>query len=385
MVIRVILSFLMVISISSVFSQKPDSAFKVFSASGYAKELPYLQVIPDSKTTFDNILNFRLNFAADLSVSTRVVLEMRNRLMYGDAGWGELASDNSFRKGDGWLDLSVTSKAGGRRGLVHIMADRFYFEHNRGKWQIRAGRQRINWGINMVSNPNDLFNTYSFFDFDYPERPGSDAIRVQYYINGMTHAEITLAPANHISDAVGAFLYSFNFNGYDIQFITGYYHNRFALGGGWAGRLRGAGFKGEAAFFNDLNGSGKSDIVASTSVDYLFQNSIYVFVEGLYNGGFDEKDQMLLNLSKPLSADNILFSTYALTASAAYPFSPVLNGSLAIMLLPDINSFFISPTLSYSLLTNLDVSLISQIYGNTGKSNNPGSAVVLIGSLQWSF
>ncbi|MFH1118941.1 MAG: hypothetical protein V1775_03905 [Bacteroidota bacterium] len=385
MVKRTILSLLLMLYMSTGFSQATDSTLKVFSISGYVKELPYLQLIPDHTSNFDNILNLRLNLAANLLQSTRVVLELRNRLMFGDAGWGELASDESFRKGDGWLDLSVASEAGGRRGLVHLMADRFYLEHNRGKWQVRAGRQRINWGINMVSNPNDLFNTYSFFDFDYPERPGSDAVRVQYYRNEMSHAEVAFAPADHISDAVGAFLYGFNFKGYDVQLIGGYYHNRLALGGGWAGHIRGTGFKGEATVFDDPDGSAKPDIVASVSVDYLFQDGLYIFMEGLYNGGYVDMGEQILNLSKSLSADNILFSTYAVTTSVSYPFSPVFNGNLAFMMLPDINSLFISPSLSYSVLTNFDVSLISQIYGSPGKSNDRGIAIALIGNLQWSF
>lgn len=385
MVKRAILSILLMIYLSTGFSQDPDSTFKVFSISGYVKELPYLQFIPNSRTTFDNILNLRLNFAANLSQSTRVVLEMRNRLMFGETDWGAFAEVQSFKKGDGWLDMSATSAIGGPRGLVHVMADRFYLEHNAGKWQFRAGRQRINWGINMVSNPNDLFNTYSFFDFDYPERPGSDAVRVQYYINGMSHAEIAFAPANHISDAVGAFLYSLNYKGYDLQFLGGYYHNRIALGGGWAGRIGVAGFKGESTFFSDPDGSGKYVFVASVSTDYIFGNGLYLLLEGLYNGGYESIDETAFNLVKPLSADNIMFSEYAVTTSASYPISPVMNGSMAVMALPDINSWFISPSFTWSAATNLDVSLLAQIYGSSGNSAMKGSVVALVGSLQWSF
>jgi hypothetical protein len=56
-----------------------------------------------------------------------------------------------------------------------------YLDYTAGKWQFRVGRQRINWGVNLVWNPNDVFNSFSYFDFDYEERPGSDAVRVQYY------------------------------------------------------------------------------------------------------------------------------------------------------------------------------------------------------------
>lgn len=39
----------------------------------------------------------------------------------------------------------------------------------------------------MAWNPNDWFNTYNYFDFDYEERPGTDAIRVRvYFKDGMS-------------------------------------------------------------------------------------------------------------------------------------------------------------------------------------------------------
>ena len=50
-----------------------------------------------------------------------------------------------------------------------------------GNFRQGSDRQRINWGQTLVWNPNDIFNAYSYFDFDYIERPGSDAIRLQYY------------------------------------------------------------------------------------------------------------------------------------------------------------------------------------------------------------
>ena len=65
--------------------------------------------------------------------------------------------------------------------FLNTTIDRLWVDLNYGKFQARIGRQRINWGQTLVWNPNDIFNAYSFFDFDYIERPGSDAVRLQYY------------------------------------------------------------------------------------------------------------------------------------------------------------------------------------------------------------
>ena len=53
--------------------------------------------------------------------------------------------------------------------FLHTMLDRAWIDYTRGKLQLRLGRQRINWGTNLVWNPNDVFNTFSYFDFDYEE------------------------------------------------------------------------------------------------------------------------------------------------------------------------------------------------------------------------
>jgi len=86
-----------------------------------------------------------------------------------------------------------------------------------------------------------------------------------------------------------------------------------------------------------------------------------------------------------LSADNIMFSQYALTTSVSYPFSPLLSGTLSAMSLPDIHAFFISPSITWSLLPDVDAVLTSQIFSIGGRSGESVTANALIGSLQWSF
>ena len=73
--------------------------------------------------------------------------------------------------------------------FLNTTIDRLWVDFNYGKLQVRAGRQRINWGQTLIWNPNDIFNAYSFFDFDYIERPGSDAVRVQYYPGSSSSVE----------------------------------------------------------------------------------------------------------------------------------------------------------------------------------------------------
>ncbi len=88
------------------------------------------------------------------------------------------------------------------------------------KFQVTLGRQRINWGQTFVWNPNDIFNAYSYFDFDYIERPGSDAVRLQYFPSSSSVAEFAVKVDDE-NDITAAGLYRFNKWGYDIQFLAG--------------------------------------------------------------------------------------------------------------------------------------------------------------------
>ena len=90
--------------------------------------------------------------------------------------------------------------------FLNTTIDRLWFDFNYGKFQARVGRQRINWGQTLVWNPNDIFNAYSFFDFDYIERPGSDAVRLQYYPDFSSTIEIAVK-ADYEDDVTAAALY----------------------------------------------------------------------------------------------------------------------------------------------------------------------------------
>ncbi|MDR1552637.1 MAG: hypothetical protein LBS69_04135, partial [Prevotellaceae bacterium] len=55
-------------------------------------------------------------------------------------------------------------------------------------------------------------------------------------------------------------------------------------------------------------------------------------------------------------------SEWNIFAQASYPFSPRLNGSLSGMYFVDAKSFYAGFSLDFSVLENLDLSLISQYF-----------------------
>ena len=366
----------------------PSQASTPYHLRGYIKAMPALQLdrsFGDPNIT--GLFHNRLNFRWEIAEGWRFAAEGRNRLFYNDVfkefpGYQDIVAHDDGIVDLSWIWLSQGSWIG------HSMLDRLYIDWRKDDWQIRAGRQRINWGINLVSNPNDLFNTYSFFDFDYVERPGTDALRIQYHTGFASRVELAWSPGRESRKSTGALLWSTNRSGYDIQALAGYYRHRAAAGLGWAGHIKGAGFKGELTWFYDLEeemGVKRGNLVAATGLDYMFGNGTFAVFELLYNGGYGRQDQDIFLITQPLQPDNIMFSEYAVTLSASHPFSSVFHGSLALMALPDIRAAFIMPGMKYSLMTDFDLEFVSQVFvgGRDSMFEDAGSAWFL--SLQYSF
>lgn len=336
-----------------------------FRLRGYIKGMPSVQFDDEfSNSSFGNLIHNRLNFRWDISGSMDFLIEGRNRLFYNEMFDDFPLVKNIFEHDDGLVDMSwVWLSDGGWLG--HTMIDRFYIGWRTSNWRVRLGRQRVNWGINLVSNPNDLFNVFSFFDFDYVERPGSDAVRIQHYFGFMSSVEVAVSPAKHSEDMVAAAKLGVNRWQYDFQAIAGYYRNRFAVGGGWAGNLGTAGFKGEVTWFYDLEekpGIKRSNMVAATGIDYMFGNGTFGVVEFLYNGGYERDPDAAFLITEPLRPDNIMFSEFAVTVSADHPFLPIFSGGIAVMALPDIDALFFMPNIKYSIMTDLDFEAVAQVF-----------------------
>lgn len=383
------LAFLLSVSNLSAQEDSPETianrSDRTFTFNGYLKALPSLDFTNmTDEVNFNNIFHNRLNFRYSHSHNLFFVVEVRNRLLSGSmvSDYHDLLKE-SLKTDNGLVNASFVP-ALGKNYLWHLNSDRFYADWRHKNWQIRLGRQRINWGINMVSNPNDLFNTYSFFDFDYEERPGADALRIQHYTGELARWELAINPAREAGKSVAAMMYAFNTKGIDLQFIAGYYRNRTAVGAGWATHIRESGFKGEVSLFNSLSKMDSITVVAAISIDYLFSNGMYGFAEMLYNGGNRSGETNLLMMTEPMAADNIFISKYAITGSLNYPVSPIFLASAAAMYMPDLKGFYIMPSVSWSAITNFDLTLLTQYF----QVNQSGSQLRLFRpylQMKWSF
>ena len=360
--------------------------------NGYVKEL-YMFYSPeftipgtDMDYLWTNVIHNRLNFKWYATDKLTTVVEMRNRLMFGNLVKDFPGYKSTVDVDNGLMDLSWIS-AQGSSWFLHSMIDRAYLDYSAGKWQVRVGRQRVNWGVNLVWNPNDIFNTFSYFDFDYEERPGTDAVRVQYYTGVTSSAELVYKPGRDNAHTSLAGIYRSSRWNYDFQFLGGQAGNDWVLGAGWSGDIRGAGFRGELTHFEPRNTSSYQSTVASVSADYTFSDSWYIHTSILYNSAGKRGNAGGMNLlfNPDLSAKQLSNARYSLFGQVSKPITPLFSASFSGILNPLDESFYVGPAFTYSLLDNLELMLTGQLFLGDEGTEFGDIGRLAFGRLKWSF
>jgi hypothetical protein len=237
-----------------------------------------------------------------------------------------------------------------------------------------------------VWNPNDIFNAYSFFDVDYIERPGSDAVRLQYYPTWSSSVEVAVKADNN-NDITAAGLYRFSKWGYDIQFLAGYSNSSdIVAGAGWSGTLGSASFRGEGTWFHPLNSltdtTGITIITAGVDRN-LKDNSMAQFQLMYCNNPLDLKNFTNLYAGN-LSAKDLAFSKFSAFGQFIWAASPLWKISLSAMWFPDLDGYFAGPSVEFSMAENVDSSVFWQHFdGNPGDSDSRINLVFL--RIKYSF
>lgn len=356
--------------------------------SGYLKHLHTMAFADRAEQlTATDLVHHRLNMRLDLNDRLSMRLGMRNRLFLGegvravpDFARSIDADTGVVRMSMRWLDRpGIALLTTFERAVVRLATNR---------WMVDVGRQRINWGINTVWNPNDLFNAYNFLDFDHEERPGRDALRVQYFPSATRAIDLAFAPGRTGSGHIGALRYGFSHRRYDMQVLAGLYRTDVVLGAGWAGNISDAGFKGEAAWFapRDHGSDSAGVFTASFTLDRTFPREWYLSAAYLYNSLGDAGALSGNVLTGPaISARRLLPFQHTVHLGCMKSFSPVTSFSLALVHAPFRSSTILFPTFTYSAAANFELDLTLQsFFADNGEAWATRSNAFYL-RLRWSY
>lgn len=374
---KIFLTVVMMASLILLKGQEPGSVLPEedngsqgadwLTAGGYAS---WLHTAMFEKSSDDwinsSMLHNRLNFKAYAGSRTTFALEIRNRFVTGDMVRFDPAYVPGLSADPGWADLSWNISKGSSY-VVNMMVDRAYVDYTAGRLQVRAGRQRINWSQAMIWNPNDIFNTYSFFDFDYVERPGSDAIRLTYSTGPSSSVE-TAVKVDGSNRITAAALGRFSVLNTDIQFLAGVTDDEFfTVGTGWSGAIGSVSVRGEATLFSPLRGTagGESNLIATAGIDKAFSDKVTTLVQVMYSSNPVDLTGFTDLYGGGLTARQLAFSKFSAAGQVSYSPLPLLSISLSAIWFPDLDGYYAGPSVDISLAENVDFALLWQHFDST--------------------
>ncbi|PIF05799.1 MAG: hypothetical protein CSA36_05230 [Draconibacterium sp.] len=359
----------------------------------------------------------RFNLWYNPSANFEVYMGMRNNFVFGPTitlynHFFQLAGtdyNKLITNDNGYFNLTFLITNDDAYAL-YTNFDRANFKWTWNKFELTFGRQRINWGQNLIWNPNDIFNAYNFFDFNYIERPGADAILMELYTGEFSSIQLagklgyvqttrdtSALILNKKLKLTTAAMYRFNLWNYDFQAFGGVMEDDITAGLGWAGSIAGAGFTGEVSWFREMNNFWDTSgvWVASIGANYTFRNSIFINFSAICNSGgltdfMNKADTHLMGsfatmFSQNLNAKNLIHSRLNLFGQISYPATPLINLDLACIFNPYDLSGFVGPTANFSLTDNIALALVGQIFWGktTSEYGNIGQMYFL--DLKWSF
>lgn len=372
------------------FAQTGNQPFEI---GGYFKYLISRSNIPPFGNVTDHILHGRLNLKWYATEALTTACEIRARgyaggTMENTPNYIDLIrNDHEFAHLDATLWQSPTSV-----GYAEI--DRLWADWNQGHWQVTLGRQRVAMGTNLVWNPTDLFNPLSILDFDYEEKPAFDGGRVQYYLGPLSKIELDAKPGKSSSSATTAVALTTNAWAFDFHFLAARRSGLGVLGGSWAGDIAGGGFRGEVLVSQkpketfpglyDLSHTDGAMVSAALSGDYTFPSSLYFHVESLYNSiGVMERAALFAPQSRVLGL--LSPSRWSMFGEVSYDITPLVRGSVFALQNPIDGSRVVVPSVTWSVVTNLDLTAIGLLFHGDALTEFGGYGESGYLRLKWSF
>lgn len=359
----------------------------------------------------------RLNFWYTPTTNLEFYVGMRNNFIFGPMittytnlfNLAGLSYSHLVTYDPGYLDLTFTI-ADSKSYILYTNFDRANVKWTLDKFELTVGRQRINWGQNLIWNPNDIFNAYNFFDFNYVERPGSDAILLELFTSDFSSvqlagklsyiqvaADTTVLILNEELKLTAAAMYRFSNWNYDWQLFGGVMETDVTAGLGWAGSIAGAGFTGEVSWFRDMENFADTSgvLVGSIGANYTFRNSLFINFSAIYNsaGATDSVNAIGTGFlgsfstifSGSLNAKNLTRARFDLFGQVSYPVTPLINLDLACIFNPYDLSGFAGPTVNFSLSDNISLGLVGQLFWGKSYTEYGDIGQMFFLDLKWSF
>jgi hypothetical protein len=384
---RLLLSAILVLLFSAVLNiasaQIPGLLpTKPYSFDGYIKYLATAVMPEQSDNSVEHLIHNRFNLEYRFTDNWRVNTSMRNRFFVGDSAkstqYVDAIGDDTgyFHLSKNWADNS--------NAFANTSFDRLYVDWNKGDYQIRAGRFRINWGMTTIWNPNDVFNSYSIYDVDYPERSGVDAIYTTKKLGFASEVNFSFSPNKNSDLNSYSARYLFNVDGWDGQVIAGKSNHDAIIGFGFSGDVKRAAVRGEMTWFKPTKDEWLTDSGGQVELESTLVSSIELSYSIASKGIGSNRNWMytlaLLHISNPeeflsasiyfdnsLTARTLSFTEFTGYADVSVDVTPLIRLTASGSYYQD-GSYFYGLTSNYSMSDNCQLTFVLQHFDGKNDS-----------------
>jgi len=258
-------------------------------------------------------------------------------------------------------------------------------------FSITLGRQQIRFGSGRLWNPLDILNPISPTALEGPEeQKGTDALKVDYYLNDTTEFTFVYSPLRYY-DSFQNFQFT---NGNSVaRAKTSILDTDLALLGGWIARRLVAGLDIASTVFDGtlrgciLYSNPENDrwyFQINSGYEYTFKNGVYFLFEYFYNqNGMNYNSNLLSSVGDYLTAgvnqgnyyyisnQLITFNKHYTGLALGYDFLPLLHGDIFTIYDFQGRGLFTTFSLKYNIMENLDVTggiMVGHVFENAIKS-----------------
>lgn len=354
-----------------------------FRFSGYYKnQLSHSTTLFPSQESYNLDLNrLRLQVQGQLNPVLGLEIQYDNELVLGSyLRSRQFDLQKEMRPSQFWKMESNTGESSDvyarhriYRGFVTVSA---------GDTDVRIGRQRIAWGTGRFWSPLDLLNPISPIQLERNERPGVDAVLVEKKLGDLSRISAAYAPQHERAASSAALYWHGNTAGIDFSVVVAKFAGNQLLGGDIATQIGDAGLRAE--FTYTVPGTEKNYRRILAALDYAFANTLTLSAELYYNGA-GASDARAYDFTALFSGRVQSLGRRYIGIFASYEITPLLKTQHYVVVNLRDRSRYYSPSLTYSLRTNVDWTSGAQLFaGNTpseyGRLNN-----LFYTQVQWFF
>lgn len=258
-------------------------------------------------------------------------------------------------------------------GSVYSKLYRLYGGYEDDENRVVLGLQNISLGVGRIWTPTNLFNPKNSYALEPDEVFGVAALAYTRHLNETSYITIVASQKADYSFKYAAGYKAFlefadigvNLISSDETEMVGYEIEGDLADTGVELRSEGAYMKStlksltseeEKEFFQGILGA-----------DYGFENGVTIVAEALYSSEKFTYQEILLNLDSDIASDLVSSNLYT-GVTLSYSFNIFLDASfLYIESLDDKNSYFISPSLTYTLNENNAFMIAAMIQEDEGE------------------